>query len=187
MSDFKDTIREALTTAAAKAGYIPKTLVVRNADKSVDGEIRISVSRGTDERDIIRAMQVLTIPDNTWFTVGTGYEEDIFPDNETRDKYRLRWGFREAVQGYDTSYVRGEMFARALDIADKMRDAYRRKASEVVVRLRYDPRTPATRHVKKAGLGPDRKGKVTKAKVKKRRKKSKARKVRRKIKRKTRR
>lgn len=175
MSSYKDKIIGALSAATKAAGYNLRPLVVRNADQSVDGEARIVLARGTDERDVIRALQVIRIPENVWFTIGTRYTDDVIPD-ESRDKY-LRWrGYREAVQAFDTSYVRGETFARAKDIADKMRERYRRKASEVVVRLRYDPRTPATRPVKKAGLGPERKGRRTKPPKKKRKAKRKTKK-----------
>lgn len=182
---YKDKIYEALTAATKAAGYDAMPLVVRNADQSVDGESRIILARGADERDVIRALQTIVIPDNVWFTVGTRYEDSVIPD-ERRDHY-LRWrGYREAVQGFDTSYVRGEIFERALSIADKMRKRYRRKASEVVIRLRYDVYAPATRPVKKAGLGPNRKGKLVPKKRKSKKRKSKARKVRRKTKRKVR-
>ena len=162
MPSYKDKIRESLERAAKDAFITekPSVIVVRNADGSVDGELRVLVPRGIDETDIIRSLESIRIPANTWFTIGTRYEESAITD-ESKDRY-LQWrGYREAVRGYDTSHVRGEVFADAINIARKVKESYGRKASEVVVRLAYTPHIKADRPTKRRNMQPDKKGRIT--------------------------
>ncbi len=154
---WKDKITRSLKALAKKLearGYATRVLVVRNSDKSVDGELRVIVPRGTSERDIMRdTLMDMRLPKGTWFAAGARYAPDTVSP-EARVEYATWYGKLDVTQWYARTnrQNRAERLNDAYGMIETMHKRWRRKALEIVLRINYNPKDRR----------PDRKGKKKK-------------------------
>lgn len=144
---------------------------IKNSDDSVDAEIRILVPRSIHERSIMIWLSQLCanvdkvkLPgrrdkkSHYWMALGCRYKEETISDDK-RDQYLKFWGMLEIALYNRRTYYYREHFLSAVESIDRMRASWARKATEVVMRLTWDP----------TNYRPERKGefaKVTKKKPK---------------------
>jgi hypothetical protein len=137
--DHKLQIQEALERALELSKHEGRVYVVRNADGTVDGELRIMVPVGLHEREILKTLsQVTRVPRYTWMSLGCRYEPDYMRADD-RDRYLMWQGMIDAATAFGQPHARGEYFATAITTCDDMRKRYGgRKAAEVVVRFHWN-------------------------------------------------
>jgi len=137
--DRREVIETWLALTRDKLGLEGKAQVVRNADGSYDGEIRMPLPRGTDDLSIIRRLtRYARPPPGYWFSVGTRYEPSTI-DAKYRDTY-LEWrGKVDVATFYFRSRYWKEQLASAYSNSKKMAAEWDRKAHEVVLRVNWNP------------------------------------------------
>lgn len=137
--NWRDKIRLSLERCRAVTGLEGKIHVVRNADGSVDGELRLQVAgSGIEAREVIKTLSEFgDIPNRTWFAVGARYNPREF-SNDVRQRYILWQNMTDVVPSYGWSSDRGEMFATALTMVDDMHEAHGVGVKEIVVRINWN-------------------------------------------------
>jgi hypothetical protein len=135
---WRERIKSALDRTIELTGYQGRSLVVRNADGSVDGELRLLVPPKTHERYlIIKLSEVAIIPQGAWMSLGCRYAPDALQDKD-RDRYVTWRGMTDVATHYGSVRFRGDYFASAVKLADDMRDTATHKAREVVLRINFN-------------------------------------------------
>lgn len=143
---WKDRIRRSLTEASTALSIPATPRVVRNRDGSVDGELRLPIQRGVQERDVIKRISQAVDngsfypPPGSWLSMGARYNPDVISSAKGADDYRVWWGKVDVGAPYQRARFSAENLGTALRYADAMRKRYRRKASEVTIRIHYNPR-----------------------------------------------
>lgn len=187
--DYFDIITARLEQSAKRAekagveAFILKP--VRNADKSVDGEIRFIRPRGEDTRSFVIDVEGwIIIPKGVWVSVGGRFEPTTAVMDHIRNPATSRYEKEQGLINIGAFFQRGKskaaVFLAARKFLQEMEETIKRKVLEVYVRLHWDPTdtkperigTPVSKRRKPANRKPVRKPKKGKSRGKVSRKKS---------------
>lgn len=147
--DRKKQIENSLDLASrrlqSRFGHVSIVNVVRNADGSVDGELRLPNRLGKNQHEALLDLnEALTAPKdkNVWLSVGTRFVPDKLIDqivtNEERDRYDAVFGLIN-IGAYFQRATRKEFNVRAaLDNSDRAAEIFKQNANEIYVRMHYD-------------------------------------------------
>lgn len=138
VGDWKEQINGALEATLNAVAIDGKITVVRNADGSVDGELRLQIPKDIEPREIIKTLsEYAVIPKRTWFTVGMRYARDALTGKH-RDRYITWMSALDVAPTYTYDHNRGEQFATALSICDDMEGVHDAVADQIALRINWN-------------------------------------------------
>lgn len=151
-TDYLRAIERSLTHVAKRAraeGWESYYSAVRNADRSVDGEVRILLQPGLTVADALidKAEDWTIVPQGCWISGGVRFEATdallAKVKDPERDYYQMVQGQINVGTYGRRAQQKGSVFRALHDpekgIAHTMGVIARRKPTEVYIRLRYSP------------------------------------------------
>lgn len=145
--DYKEVIANRLLAAAsrAKANGVDAITMgpVRNADGSVDGEIRFVRPAGEPTRGfLLDVEQWIQIPRGVWVSVGGRFEPSTsvmqHVQSPTTSRYEKEQGMLNIGAFFQRGKTKASVFLAARDYVPGMEKTVNRRALEVYVRLNWN-------------------------------------------------